>query len=445
MVRLRQWFPWVLYGVLVLVLCMFFHHGDLTLNSFVANQVALGHLNVYAYFSRTGSLQRLATPMGPLYYLTVGAWLAILRAAHLDPVASSPSRMWFLFHAASAPAVEVGLLLLKVPNVASVVVGAWLAGELAERLGASRALGTVVWVTQSAVLMSALVHAQMDIMPTVLTLGALLAVAKGRDMWAAVLLGLGGALKLYPMLLLLPLALLAARGRPGRFLVLLLTGVVAFAVPLLPFLGRPMFSRLFGPGNQGALLGGSLAIGGMALDLWLGGFAVACYLAWTLGADGGERIVRKLAGVWLVALVPVFLFTLWLPQWAAWIAPAALVFAVEDAQFMAVWSLQSLFLLLRELVVFANNLDAALVTPPFAASGGALHKTYEAVLGKASNIPTDLTTLASIGFLVVLIDAWRLLRGRGRGTTPRMAALCGLSPLAVCLVGIAVQLHFPLQ
>ncbi|MFL6026550.1 MAG: glycosyltransferase family 87 protein [Friedmanniella sp.] len=74
-----------------------------------------------------------------------------------------------------------------------------------------------------------------DLLPVALTALALLAWSRGRSGWSGLLLGLGTAAKLYPLLLLGPLLLLCLRGRRLRdFGVALATFVLGWAVPNLP-------------------------------------------------------------------------------------------------------------------------------------------------------------------------------------------------------------------
>ena len=77
---------------------------------------------------------------------------------------------------------------------------------------------------------------------------------RGRDGWAGVALGLAAAVKLTPLVLLVP-ALLGGRARPARFLAGL---VPALLIPYLPYLLRGgAFGSLFESGTTWP--GGSLA------------------------------------------------------------------------------------------------------------------------------------------------------------------------------------------
>lgn len=80
-----------------------------------------------------------------------------------------------------------------------------------------------------------------DLLPMLLASGAILAWARGRPGWSGALIGLGTAAKLYPALLLLPIALICLRDRRWRDGVATLAGAILgwLAVNLPVFLAAP--------------------------------------------------------------------------------------------------------------------------------------------------------------------------------------------------------------
>jgi uncharacterized membrane protein len=87
-----------------------------------------------------------------------------------------------------------------------------------------------------------------DLLAVALTMGATFAYLRDRDQWAGVLLGLGTAAKLYPLLLLVPFALGRVRQRRGGGAVSLLAWAgVAWAAVNIPFVlvSRPSWMTFF--------------------------------------------------------------------------------------------------------------------------------------------------------------------------------------------------------
>jgi len=75
--RLTNAGPLVVAGYLAaaMAFAMFFLQSDILYNSFVANQVARGHIDVYSWFQSRSHLIGIDTVMPPLYYLTSGLYL----------------------------------------------------------------------------------------------------------------------------------------------------------------------------------------------------------------------------------------------------------------------------------------------------------------------------------------------------------------------------------
>lgn len=239
------------------------------------------------------------------------------------------------------------------------LVGVLLAGSALGRLGASGAARrwTLAAVAVLPLLLGGVILTRFDLVPATLVAGSVLLAASGRLRGAALIAGLGAAVKLYPALLV-PLLGIAAWRRGGRreFGAVLALGLVPLVAVYAPFLavapdgvldsigrqlGRPLQIESLG---AGVLLGlhqlvglslewrsgsGSQNLAGTAPGVIavLQGVAqlaavVAVWISFARGPATSERLVRHAAAVvvafvafskvlspqflvWLVLLVPL--------------------------------------------------------------------------------------------------------------------------------------------
>ncbi len=205
-----------------------------------------------------------------------------------------------------------------------------------------------------------LVHAftNFDALATAFAAGALLAWARRRPLLAGVLLGLGGATKLYPLLLLGALLVLCLRaGRMRAWTSTLLGAVAGWLVVNLPIAvlypkGWWEFFRLNTarhadpdsvynvvksftgwPGFDGTLTAAEkpIVLNIISLLLFVGVCAGVGYLAWT--APRRPRVAQL-----AFLVVAGFLLTnkVWSPQYSLWLVPLA-VLALPHRRILLAW------------------------------------------------------------------------------------------------------------
>jgi uncharacterized membrane protein len=172
-----------------------------------------------------------------------------------------------------------------------------------------------------------------DLIAVALAMLGLLAWSRGRAGWCGVLLGLGVAAKLYPIVLLLPIALLCVRTRRWRPLLLttLLTGLTWLAVNLPVMLAAPDGWREFYEFNadRGADFGsfwylldqhghGVASLDVVSTALMLAAFAGIAVLAFL--APTPPRLMQL---AFLTVAAFLIFNKVWSPQYALWLLPLA--------------------------------------------------------------------------------------------------------------------------
>jgi hypothetical protein len=223
-----------------------FQEGDGLYIAFTSNQAAIGHVDVYTYFTSNPALRSLDTVMPPLYYLVNGAYFKLLLLVHLDPVSSARPNMYrMLFGQTGGSLFLLGMLLFKLPNVIAPLLGLMVVTRFADRMEADRRLTAILWLASPAMVVGVLMQAQNDIFPAVATAGALLAYKSKSPWWTMVLLGLAAAFKNYGYLLIPVTALLLSRRSLFLAIKLSAAGVILPVVLMLPFLSHDFIHRVF--------------------------------------------------------------------------------------------------------------------------------------------------------------------------------------------------------
>ncbi len=218
-----------------------------------------------------------------------------------------------------------------------------------------------------------------DILPIALLAAAMLSWSRSRPVWAGVLLGLAVAAKLYPVLLLVPLAVLAIRTGKGRpVLVTTAAAAAAWAAVNLPFVltdpaawaqfyasnvdRKPEFTSLwsvFSSWSQSSLFTPDLAPG-QAPDLLNAVvgvlLVVAVLLIGWLGLSAPRR--PRVAQLMFLTVAAFLLITkTWNPQFSLWLLPLA-VLALPRWRPLLVWQLAEAALWWLLMLTFATRGDS---------------------------------------------------------------------------------------
>ncbi len=226
---------------------------------------------------------------------------------------------------AALAAAHGGVLAFKLLLGLIDLLAAWAIWWLADAKRRRAAL--VLYLLCPAVILQTWEAAHLEVAAVLLVVLAAGLVRRGRDGWAGVALGLAAAVKLTPLVLVLP-ALVGGRARPLRFLAGL---VPALLVPYLPYLLRGgAFGSLFESGTT--WLGGSLAYAAVRVVLPAGAARAVCA---ALVVGGALWIAHRLPGrsatartfAWTATLLVVCLPVV--HAWY-WLTPLALGLAAGE-------------------------------------------------------------------------------------------------------------------
>jgi uncharacterized membrane protein len=272
-------------------------------------------------------------PVGIAYYAWGAAWVThwLNGSPELEPrFARAPDSL------SSDPEVRQEIRIFVVVNAIGFAVAALLTAWLLSRVHPNRPWDAALFALSPALVLSSLVN--WDLLVVVLVAGALLAWARGRPVLTGVLIGLGTATKLFPLLLLGGVLVICLRERRVRDFVLTTAAALgAWVVANLPAFvtGREQW-QVFWQFNsdRGADLGSLWLVVAQARDLALQAETInavswALLGAWCLGVLVlGMRAPQtpRLAQLGFLVVAGFLLVNkVYSPQYVLWLLPLAVL------------------------------------------------------------------------------------------------------------------------
>lgn len=357
---------WILIGlVLRLVIIPFTVHPDIRafdLGAYLISQKG-EVLTFYDYLSHlnfTDPLLRNYKPdffiYPPLAYLVPAAFMALL-----GPLYNFPFNDVFLREMEKTyQTVELykTLFLLKLPYLFFDFLLAYLLYRIFTR--EKGRLAFKLWMFNPVTFYATFAIGQIEIFPTLLVVAALWLALKGKKEVPVLLLGIGGAFKLFP-LLFLPIFVLVLNRKFWQRIRLLMIGLLPYLLIIAPYL---TFSPMY---RQSAFLAGQ-AEKMLYMKLPLSG---AEYLSvFGLGYFGllflAAKWTEKKEVLWKLGLALMLLFfsvTHYHPQWFLWLTPFLIwdlvVYGKRHLPYIAV--LLSCYLVI--LLSFESSLHVGLFVP----------------------------------------------------------------------------------
>ena len=238
----------LLLGMLVrLWLMTFAGHHDAFFIPWMSNWVADGHWQIYTFFrllkkSTASHIDTIWLSNPPLTYFTIASWIKLWRLTGLLPTTG-----WNYFTTSQWNIVHPQRMLLLTKSLYLIFDMGTLWGLLKLVNQKQRFLVAAAWMLSPILLFDTYVMGQTDIFPVFWVVMALLAAKRGIELppsrwrWLSLLLlGIGGAYKLWPLILVPVFSLVLARDfwrRIGMGLV----GVFPLLLTSAPYLTHKAF------------------------------------------------------------------------------------------------------------------------------------------------------------------------------------------------------------
>ncbi len=352
-----------LIGVILrLVLMLITAHPDLWAFYFTNHLFAYaGIFNIYDYLANLSKEADLAKNYGtnfftypPLAYFLLGLLSFILR-----PLGDSSFYGWAVNH---YPMIYGNVLVMKEIFLTKLPylffdVGVAIVLVKLFKSEKEKKLAFVLWMFNPLTLYSSFMVGQFDILPIFFVVAALYFSLKKKATLAVLMLGIGGALKMFPLLFLPFFIFLLGRNWREKVMLSIL-GALPYLLSIMPFLGSTAFRQvsLFASQSQ-KMLHMSLPVSG-AEGIYV--FVLVYFFLICLAA------FRKTSEIWLFCLATMLLFfsvTHYHPQWMLWLTPFFVIETVSS-KFKHFWLWLVLFLSWVGItLMFEPSLNFALFAP----------------------------------------------------------------------------------
>jgi hypothetical protein len=428
--------------------------GDIVEQSWIANFLAQGHLNVYAFYYSTygsvffppGSNFIPAAGFPPLFYFLQGGYIFLLSKLGLLAFTASwnyanlwlfpdQSRVFFLLKALFLPFDLLGLALF----VKCIPRG-------------YRFAGAVAWLFNPIFFYVSYVWGQTDIMAAAMTMLALYFAWSGiksqnlRDcLLSCFAVGLAASFKLFA-LALLPIVAFFMWKSSKRFLGYYLIAGISPFVLVIPFLSRPFLeSMLSYPGY--ILARNSPAIyPQFTIYATFAAYLILLYHLYFLSSD---HSFDSLVTYGLALFAILYGLSVWLPNWLVWGMPFLLLFVFRKPKLFPVYVLVILFYFIF-IQSWGNELWMQLFCPltysgPCLTSLSGAFGRIPSLRDMVPGITTELSGLAytgigvSLGFMILCSSNRKM---KGSAPRPRKWILTVLIPIAIALLTFAAGISY---
>lgn len=250
-------------------------------------------------------------------------------------------------------------LLVKLPYLIFDLPIAFLLTEFFKEEKMKR-LAFLFWILNPVSLYTSFMIGQFDVIPTFFVVLSLVLAQKNKSSLALISLGVGGAFKVFP-LLLIPFTVIILGKNIRERLKLLALGSLPYALTVLPFISSQAFrsTALFSSQSQKFLYAQVNLSGADVLYLFLVFYFILLFFA--IGLSAQRDILWKF---YLAVFLLLFASTNYHPQWFLWVMPLLIVFLVNNPE---KWFLPILLfaLFIGVTLFFEPSLSVGLFAPLF--------------------------------------------------------------------------------
>lgn len=257
------------------------------------------------------------------------------------------------------------LVLLKFPYLIFDIILAFLIAKLFDT-EKDKFLAFTLWIFNPVNLYTTYMMGQYDIIPTFFVVASLVLVKKGKLNLAALILGLGIAFKIFPLLLLAPLALLGKswwdKFKLGFF------GLLSYFLTILPYLPSSSYrTNALAAEQLSKSFYVNIPVSGGESILLFPMVIIIFYFIYIYRGDVSTNLWKHYLSILLIFLT----LTHYHPQWFLWVSPLLIIELVKS-QFK---NLVPLFILLLSFIASLFFFDPSLTLGMFGPINSNLYET----------------------------------------------------------------------
>ncbi|MAG59626.1 hypothetical protein CMO96_02440, partial [Candidatus Woesebacteria bacterium] len=321
---MKKIIPWLVIAIAIrLLVASVTLHPDLRAYARASYLISQEGMVFNFYDANLGGLSNDILNYPPIAYLSTAPFMTILSSFY----------PWDLFQTLlhdfdkvyGDPQLPLLLFLLKSPYIIFDLVGLLLIGQLF-REHKKRFWAQIVWLFNPITIYTSYMMGQSDLLIALFILLAIVMAAKKKYLWAAVSLGVGGGVKLFP-LLLIPFLVLQGGKTLGERLKIFAVAIGTFLAIISPYLPSVGFRQYALVASQtDKMLFAKIPVSGAEfLPIFVVLFGLLIWLCF-------QKPDRIALWQWfLIVLLSFFGLTHYHPQWFVWTVPLLILLVVSDA------------------------------------------------------------------------------------------------------------------
>jgi len=319
----KWWFKWLILGIVIRVALMpITFHPDLLVHSYAGYIFAyLGQLNIYDFLAKLPATHPLIQHYNfldlfiypPITYYTFGIFRFLVK-----PFADPNYIPWVWSNLSSFYSnkeLYLHLFLFKLPYLFFDVWLAFILSGLFKNEGSKKSVFKL-WMLNPVTIYATFMMGQFDLLPAFFTMLAVYFLAKGRNAWAMISLGIGASYKMYPLFFVIPAAFIAGKSFWEKIKLIAL-GFAPYVLFTLPFISSPAFREmvLFNAKDQKMLYLIFKVTGAEGIYPFIIGLIVIFFVSYF------DNKKRNISYYFLAILLLFYSVTSYHPQWFLWVAP----------------------------------------------------------------------------------------------------------------------------
>lgn len=253
----------IVFGIFIALVCFMisFSFPDLFSMYYIPHFLFEG--NIYTWVNNHKSIcPWLSAVWPPLYYYTIGFYLRIIENFGLFPTHLITVNQCPVFDLIND---KIFLFWAKLPFLILHIASAWLFAQFFQH---KKTFWFIFWLLNPIAIFINFMEGQFDSIPTFFLLLALYYSLVKKNIYATALaLGIGGAYKFYPFLLVLPFVIILARTMRSRAIFLILA-ITPYIISVIPSFNKDFLQSLAFSENQKMFESG-ISIGGTHISFYI--------------------------------------------------------------------------------------------------------------------------------------------------------------------------------
>lgn len=311
--------------------------------------------NIYAWTANHKAIcPWVSATWPPLYYYTIGLYLKIIESLKIFPT--------YLININSCPVFDlindrIFLFFAKLPFLILHIASAWIFAQFFQK---KKTLWFLFWLLNPIAIFINFMEGQFDSIPIFfLLLTFYFAIIKNNPYASAIALGIGGAYKHYPFLLLLPFCVILVKTLKSR-IIFLVMAIIPYLLTIIPSFNADFLQSLTFSENQKMLEAG-ISIGEIHVSFYI---VLYMLLLFKLFSEKNKNKDLLIPYSFLFSAI-YFITSFWFVQRFLFLLPSLLLLARTRTNIFKLLPIISIMFFFYTFFMFPGLFDHSLFRPIF--------------------------------------------------------------------------------